>query len=300
MVDMGRVTQPKPVCSVEPVCVVSPNSAAGLLRMYEFEARIGDSLVQMADSDALPLSGEVALVTGASRGIGRAIALELASQGADIGVNYTASSSAAEEVAEQIRGLGRQAVVAQADISDGDAVSAMTKAVTGELGTPTILINNAGITRDMLAMRMKSADWEAVVGTNLTGSFLTTQSVLRGMLRARKGRIITIGSVIGTVGNAGQANYAAAKAGLAGMTRSLAHELGSRGITVNLVAPGFIQTDITADLSDEVIGNVMQRIPLERLGDPADVAPLVAFLAGPGGAYITGQIIHVDGGMVMG
>ena len=300
MVDMGRVTQPKPVCSVEPVCVVSPNSAAGLLRMYEFEARIGDSLVQMADSDALPLSGEVALVTGASRGIGRAIALELASHGADIGVNYTASSSAAEDVAEQIRGLGRQAVVVQADISDGDAVSAMTKAVTGELGTPTILINNAGITRDMLAMRMKSADWEAVVGTNLTGSFLTTQSVLRGMLRARKGRIITIGSVIGTVGNAGQANYAAAKAGLAGMTRSLAHELGSRGITVNLVAPGFIQTDITADLSDEVIGNVMQRIPLDRLGDPADVAPLVAFLAGPGGAYITGQIIHVDGGMVMG
>ena len=254
----------------------------------------------MADSDALPLSGEVALVTGASRGIGRAIALELAAQGADIGVNYTASSSAAEDVAEQIRGLGRQALVVQADISDGEAVSAMSKSVTGELGAPTILINNAGITRDMLAMRMKSADWEAVVGTNLTGSFLTTQSVLRGMLRARKGRIITIGSVIGTVGNAGQANYAAAKAGLAGMTRSLAHELGSRGITVNLVAPGFIQTDITADLSEDVIGSVMQRIPLERLGDPGDVAPLVAFLAGPGGAYITGQIIHVDGGMVMG
>ena len=254
----------------------------------------------MADSDALPLSGEVALVTGASRGIGRAIALELAAQGADIGVNYTASSSAAEDVAEQIRGMGRQALVVQADISDGEAVSAMTKSVTGELGAPTILINNAGITRDMLAMRMKSADWEAVVGTNLTGSFLTTQSVLRGMLRARKGRIITIGSVIGTVGNAGQANYAAAKAGLAGMTRSLAHELGSRGITVNLVAPGFIQTDITADLSEDVIGSVMQRIPLERLGDPEDVAPLVAFLAGPGGAYITGQIIHVDGGMVMG
>ena len=254
----------------------------------------------MADSDALPLSGEVALVTGASRGIGRAIAMELAAQGADIGVNYTASSSAAEDVAEQIRGLGRQALVVQADISDGEAVSAMTKSVTGELGAPTILINNAGITRDMLAMRMKSADWEAVVGTNLTGSFLTTQSVLRGMLRARKGRIITIGSVIGTVGNAGQANYAAAKAGLAGMTRSLAHELGSRGITVNLVAPGFIQTDITADLSEDVIGSVMQRIPLERLGDPEDVAPLVAFLAGPGGAYITGQIIHVDGGMVMG
>ena len=174
----------------------------------------------------------------------------------------------------------------------------MRKAILDQLGPPTILVNNAGITRDTLAMRMKAAEWGAVLDTNLTGAFLVTQAFLRGMIRARQGRIITIGSVIGSIGNPGQINYAAAKAGLGGLTRSLAKELGSRNITVNLVAPGFIQTDITADLSEEQVALVRERIPLERLGDPEDVAPLIAFLAGPGGRYITAQTIHVDGGMV--
>ena len=244
------------------------------------------------------LNGQIALVTGASRGIGRAIALELAACGADLAVNYVSSEEAALEVAEQIRALGRRALPVRADVSDAEQVDQMRKAILGELGPPTILVNNAGITRDTLAMRMKAAEWGAVLDTNLTGAFLVTQAFLRGMIRARSGRIITIGSVIGSIGNPGQINYAAAKAGLGGLTRSLAKELGSRNITVNLVAPGFIQTDITADLSEDQVAAVLERIPLDRLGEPDDVAPLVAFLAGPGGRYITAQTIHVDGGMV--
>ena len=254
---------------------------------------------QSTPESAAPLAGRVALVTGASRGIGRELALELARDGADIAVNYAQSEAAAEAVAAEVIALGRRALPIRADVADPDAVAEMLDAVGKQLGRPEILVNNAGITRDTLAMRMKDDDWSAVLATNLTGAFLVTRACLRGMIRSRWGRIITIGSVIGTMGNPGQINYAAAKAGLAGMTRSLAKELGSRGITVNLVAPGFIRTDITADLSQEQIDAVLSQVPLERLGDPADVAPLVAFLAGEGGRYITGQVIHVDGGLVM-
>ena len=254
---------------------------------------------QSTPESTVALAGRVALVTGASRGIGREIALELARNGADVAVNYAQSESAAAQAVTEIQALGRRSIPVRADVGDIGAVGAMLDAVADELGRPDILVNNAGITRDTLAMRMKDDDWAAVLATNLTGAFLVTRACLRGMIRARWGRIITIGSVVGTMGNAGQVNYAAAKAGLAGMTRSLAKELGSRGVTVNLVAPGFIRTDITADLTREQIDAVLSQVPLERLGDPNDVAPLVAFLAGEGGRYITGQVIHVDGGLVM-
>ena len=245
------------------------------------------------------LRGRTALVTGGSRGIGRAIALELAAHGADIAVNYVAGADGARETAAAAVALGVRAHVVQCDVADADAVATMVKEINAELAAPDIVVNNAGITRDGLVMRMKDDDWDAVLATDLTGAFSVTRACMRGMMRARWGRIINIGSVIGSMGNPGQANYAAAKAGLAGMTKAVAKEVGSRNITANCVAPGFIQTDITAELPTAAIDMIMAQIALQRLGEPADIAPLVVFLAGEGGRYVTGQVIHVDGGLVM-
>ena len=248
--------------------------------------------------DGGPLRGRVALVTGGSRGIGRAIALALAADGADVAVNYRDREGAARETAEAAEACGVRSMTVRCDVAAGsDAAKAMVAEVTDALGPPAIVVNNAGITRDNLVMRMNDEEWDAVLQTDLTGAFHVSRACLRGMIRARWGRVINIGSVIGSMGNAGQANYAAAKAGLGGFTRALAKEVGSRNITVNLIAPGYIETDITADLGEEVVAAVTAQIPLRRVGVTGDVAPLVAFLAGEGGAYITGQTIHVDGGM---
>ena len=248
--------------------------------------------------DAAPLAGRVALVTGGSRGIGRAIALALAAQGADVAINYRDRDQAARETAAAAAAGGARSMIVRCDVSAGAAaVKAMVAEVTQTLGAPAIVVNNAGITRDNLVMRMSDEDWDIVLQTDLTSAFHVSRACLRGMIRARWGRVINIGSVMGSMGNPGQANYAAAKAGLGGFTRALAKEVGSRNITVNLIAPGYIETDITADLGEEVVAAVTEQVPLRRTGSTGDVAPLAAFLAGEGGAYITGQTIHVDGGM---
>ncbi|AKM18492.1 3-oxoacyl-[acyl-carrier-protein] reductase [Geobacillus sp. FSL K6-0789] len=245
------------------------------------------------------LEGKIALVTGASRGIGRAVALELARQGANVVVNYAGSEAKANEVVEMIRSLGREAIAVQADVARAEEVERLVKTALDQFGRLDILVNNAGITRDNLLMRMKEEEWDAVINTNLKGVFLCTKAVTRPMMKQRGGRIINIASVVGVIGNPGQANYVAAKAGVIGLTKTAARELASRNITVNAVAPGFITTDMTEALSEELKGEMLKQIPLARFGEPDDVARVVAFLASDAAGYMTGQTLHVDGGMVM-
>lgn len=242
------------------------------------------------------LEGKIALVTGASRGIGRAIALELAARGAKV-VGTATSETGAAAITEALAASGGRGVVL--NVTDAAAVDALIDELGKEGGGPHILVNNAGITRDTLAMRMKDDDWGSVIDTNLSAVFRLSRAVLRNMMKARWGRIINITSVVGSAGNPGQANYAAAKAGVAGMTRALARELGSRNVTVNCVAPGFIDTDMTRVLGEEQTAALLQQIPLGRLGAPADIANAVGFLASPLAGYITGTTLHVNGGMYM-
>ena len=243
------------------------------------------------------LSERVAIITGASRGIGRATALALAAEGANVVVNYASSSTAAEEVVKTISDAGGNAIALQADVSKLDQVDTLINKTLEKFGRVDVLVNNAGITRDTLLLRMKPEDWQAVIDLNLTGVFLCTRAVSKVMLKQKSGRIINITSVAGQMGNPGQANYSAAKAGVIGFTKAVAKELASRSITVNAVAPGFIATDMTSDLkSDEIL----KYIPLARYGEPEEVAGMIRFLAAdPAAAYITGQVFNVDGGMVM-
>ena len=242
------------------------------------------------------LKGEVALVTGASRGIGAAIADELAAQGATV-IGTATSDAGAQAIGERLAAAGGHG--RRLNVNEPGAIEALVDAVSSEFGGISILVNNAGITRDNLLMRMKDEDWQAILDTNLTSVYRTSKAVMRGMMKARKGRIINIASVIGVTGNAGQTNYAAAKAGIIAFSKSLAKEIGSRGITVNVVAPGFIATDMTADLPEAAKDAMLGQIALGRLGEPADIARAVAFLAGPDAGYITGETLHVNGGMYM-
>lgn len=246
-----------------------------------------------------PLQGQAALVTGASRGIGRSIALALAEAGADIAVNYAGSEDAANETVRLIEELGVKAFAVRANVGIAAEAEAMVKQVNETFGKIDILINNAGITRDNLIMRMKEDEFDQVIETNLKGVFNCLKSVTRPMMKQRYGRIINISSVVGVLGNPGQANYVAAKAGVIGLTKASAKELASRGITVNCVAPGFIATDMTDELSEELRNKMLEGIPLARLGQPEEIASVVSFLVSPAASYMTGQTLHVDGGMYM-
>ncbi|AAR34977.1 3-oxoacyl-[acyl-carrier-protein] reductase [Geobacter sulfurreducens] len=246
----------------------------------------------------MSLAGKIAVVTGASRGIGREIALRLAREGADVAVTATTLDSA-RKTADEIEQIGRRALALAVDVADAAAVEALFASVVEAFGKVDILVNNAGITRDGLLLRMKDADWDAVLDVNLKGAFNCTREAAKLMTKARSGRIVNIGSVVGEMGNAGQVNYCASKAGMIGMTKAVARELAKRGITVNAVTPGFIETDMTAVLSEKVRESLMQQIPLERFGSPEDIANAVHFLVSDMGSYITGHVLSVNGGMYM-
>lgn len=245
------------------------------------------------------LEGKVAVVTGASRGIGRAIALKLADEGAKVIVNYSGSQAKAEEVVAAIQEAGGEALAVQASVAKSDEVAALMDAAVKTFGSLDILVNNAGITRDNLLMRMKENDWDDVMDTNLKGVFLCTKAVTRQMMKQRAGRIINISSIVGVAGNAGQANYVAAKAGVIGLTKTTAKELASRNILVNAIAPGFIESEMTDELPEDIKQGMLMQIPLAKLGQPEDIAKVVAFLASDDANYMTGQTLHIDGGMVM-
>jgi 3-oxoacyl-[acyl-carrier protein] reductase len=245
------------------------------------------------------VEGRVALVTGGGRGIGRAIAVKLAEEGARVAVSYRSNDSAAAETAELVRDAGAECETFKGDVASVEDVQALIKGVGDAFGSVEILVNNAGTTRDNILMRMKNAEFDEVLETNLKGTYLCTQAVLRGMIRTRWGRIVNISSVVGILGNAGQANYAASKAGMIGFTKSVAREVAGRGITVNAVAPGYVETELTGRLSENVKAYILDQIPMGRFGGPEEIAGVVAFLVGEHAAYVTGQTIAVDGGMVM-
>jgi 3-oxoacyl-[acyl-carrier protein] reductase len=247
----------------------------------------------------MQVAGRVSIVTGASRGIGRAIAVELGKNGGQVVVNYVGRQDDARETARMVEAVGGRAIVEQADVSIAADADRLVESALAAFGRLDVVVNNAGITRDTLILRMKDEDWDAVLNTNLKGAFHLIRAAARPMMKQRSGRIVNIASVVGITGNAGQANYVSAKAGLIGLTKSAARELASRNITVNAVAPGFIETDMTAELQGELVAKMKEQIPLGKVGTPEDVAKAVAFLASEDAAYITGQVLNVDGGMVM-
>ncbi|WP_431029445.1 3-oxoacyl-[acyl-carrier-protein] reductase [Lysinibacillus sp. LZ02] len=247
----------------------------------------------------MSLTGKTAVVTGGSRGIGRAICIELAKQGANVVVNFSGSEEKAKAVVSEVEALGAKAMAVQANVADSDAVEAMMKQAVEAFGSLDILVNNAGITRDNLLMRMKEQEWDDVIDTNLKGVFLCTKAVTRQMMKQRAGRIINISSIVGVAGNPGQANYVAAKAGVIGLTKTCAQELASRNILVNAIAPGFITTEMTDSLPEELKESMLKQIPLAKLGQPEDIAKAVVFFASENANYITGQTLHIDGGLVM-